>query len=161
MIGKEYYNIGTILKFFFSEYPIEPHLKHDEDLYFVFSETSVHYFTDRDMLHDAYSKDLVSKRSLSTNHSLFHEEVPNYHKLMQQGQQGYDFLHVTQIVQSRFQKFNGYYFNLSLIDHKSFLSLELMPSLAESLGHGFILRLSPFKPLLFLESDHQTGLGCI
>ena len=158
MIGQEHYNIRAILKFFFSEYPMETHLKYDEDLYFVFSETSVHYFTDQDMVHDAYSKDLLNKRSLSTNHPLFNEEVPNYRKLIQQD---YDHKSFTQIVQSRFQTFNDHHFNLSLIDHKSFLSLERMPSLAKLLGAGFILRLSPFNPLLLLESDHQRLIQII
>ena len=152
MVEHEHYNIRAIIKFFFSEDSIETHLKYDEDLYFVFSETSVHYFTDQDMVHHSYSKDLLNKRSLSTNHPLFNEEIPNYRKLIQQG---YDHLRFTQIIQSKFQIFNDHHFNLSIIDHRSFLSLERMPSLAELLGTGFIMRLSPFNPLLLLESDHQ------
>ena len=156
MIEHEYFNVKAILKFFFSQHSSLSNNKNGGDIYFVFSQHAVHYFTDQDLVSNTYNEDLVNERSLSTKNYLFSEAVPNYDNLLQQAQGSFQ---LTQLFKSRFQKFEDHSFNVSLVDVESFLNCgSNFPKLS---GNSLILRLSPFDPLCFQEGDQQRLIQTI
>lgn len=152
MSQQEKKDLSEILKFFFNEFALEPYLRQSIDLYFVFSKSRIIFFTDQDIQQDNYIEDQMHRRSLSSEHPFINKVLPHYQELVQDTP---SHLQLDQLFSSRFQTINKHSFSLSLLDRDHFMQLGLMPSLFDTVNTGFILRLSHYTPLSFLDSDHQ------